>query len=115
NLSAAHSFLPLTPPTTSTLPPPPATHTLSLHDALPICRIDIEPKLSVWQAYARAHRLHPAVTAYLELRPQHFYKIENDVDGPQLDRKSTRLNSSHVSSSYAVFCLQKKILQIIYG
>src|SRR5699024_12468958 len=25
------------------------------------------------------------------------------------DRKSTRLNSSHVSSSYAVFCLKKKI------
>ena len=46
-------------------------------------RIDIEPKLSVWQEYARAHRLHPAVTAYLELRPQHFYKIENDVDGVQ--------------------------------
>lgn len=46
-------------------------------------RIDIEPSLSVWQEYARAHRLHPAVTAYLELRPQHFYKIENDVDGPQ--------------------------------
>ena len=37
-------------------------------------RIDIEPKLSVWQDYARAHRLHPAVTAYLELRPQHFTK-----------------------------------------
>jgi len=45
-------------------------------------RIDVEPKLSVWQEYARAHRLHPAVTAYLELRPQHFYRIENDVDGP---------------------------------
>src|SRR5690242_21390477 len=27
-----------------------------------------------------------------------------------LDRKSTRLNSSHMSSSYAVFCLKKKIL-----
>src|SRR5699024_11630411 len=26
----------------------------------------------------------------------------------QLDRKSTRLNSSHVSNSYAVFCLKKK-------
>src|SRR5699024_11805828 len=26
-----------------------------------------------------------------------------------LDRKSTRLNSSHVSNSYAVFCLKKKI------
>src|SRR5438067_3396403 len=28
--------------------------------------------------------------------------------GPRLDRKSTRLNSSHVSISYAVFCLKKK-------
>src|SRR5699024_12166694 len=27
---------------------------------------------------------------------------------PLLDRKSTRLNSSHVSISYAVFCLKKK-------
>src|SRR5207249_10543846 len=27
---------------------------------------------------------------------------------PQRDRKSTRLNSSHVSISYAVFCLKKK-------
>src|SRR6266513_4084129 len=29
-------------------------------------------------------------------------------DAPQGDRKSTRLNSSHVSISYAVFCLKKK-------
>src|SRR5699024_11955228 len=28
---------------------------------------------------------------------------------PNTDRKSTRLNSSHVSISYAVFCLKKKI------
>src|SRR5438445_5265255 len=28
--------------------------------------------------------------------------------GPQLDRKSTRLNSSHANISYAVFCLKKK-------
>src|SRR5437868_9937307 len=28
---------------------------------------------------------------------------------PRRDRKSTRLNSSHVSISYAVFCLKKKI------
>src|SRR6267142_6057513 len=27
---------------------------------------------------------------------------------PRKDRKSTRLNSSHMSSSYAVFCLKKK-------
>src|SRR5271166_6986547 len=29
-------------------------------------------------------------------------------DRPQGDRKSTRLNSSHVAISYAVFCLKKK-------
>src|SRR5690606_40993445 len=28
---------------------------------------------------------------------------------PHVDRKSTRLNSSHVKISYAVFCLKKKI------
>src|SRR5204863_4111034 len=30
------------------------------------------------------------------------------VELPQQDRKSTRLNSSHVEISYAVFCLKKK-------
>src|SRR5699024_12296349 len=30
------------------------------------------------------------------------------VQGTGIDRKSTRLNSSHVSSSYAVFCLKNK-------
>src|SRR5438067_2996926 len=30
-----------------------------------------------------------------------------------LDRKSTRLNSSHVSISYAVFCLKKKNLRVM--
>src|SRR5699024_8222640 len=33
---------------------------------------------------------------------------EDLVEHPALDRKSTRLNSSHVSISYAVFCLKKK-------
>src|SRR5207249_6321929 len=40
-----------------------------------------------------------------------FQMIENSVDQNHLkwlDRKSTRLNSSHVSISYAVFCLKKK-------
>src|SRR5438477_6134812 len=33
---------------------------------------------------------------------------EQRRNGPQPDRKSTRLNSSHMSISYAVFCLKKK-------
>src|SRR5690606_41063350 len=34
----------------------------------------------------------------------------DDFNGVREDRKSTRLNSSHVKISYAVFCLKKKIV-----
>src|SRR6266576_5993005 len=61
-------------------------YTLSLHDALPIS----------------AHQAD-------------FWDLHYDPDGEVLvtagateDRKSTRLNSSHVEISYAVFCLKKK-------
>src|SRR5690242_10046686 len=36
------------------------------------------------------------------------HKDLRDLPFPMLDRKSTRLNSSHMSISYAVFCLKKK-------
>jgi len=35
-------------------------------------------------------------------------KKKNPVQEKQEDRKSTRLNSSHLGISYAVFCLKKK-------
>src|SRR5699024_12540259 len=38
------------------------------------------------------------------------YAERDPANIPWGDRKSTRLNSSHVSISYAVFCLNKKIL-----
>src|SRR5476649_735761 len=46
-------------------------------------------------------------------RPQHVGHIGGGGDGgcdeqPDRDRKSTRLNSSHTVTSYAVFCLKKK-------
>src|SRR5690349_23482162 len=37
------------------------------------------------------------------------YRFQVIVDPAGGDRKSTRLNSSHVEISYAVFCLKKKI------
>src|SRR5690625_5513230 len=37
-----------------------------------------------------------------------------DMDVSVIDRKSTRLNSSHVASSYAVFCLKKIMMNINY-
>src|SRR5689334_24380171 len=43
-------------------------------------------------------------------RPHHRQPAHDDPDGcaDREDRKSTRLNSSHSSISYAVFCLKKK-------
>src|SRR5258705_10190701 len=58
-------------------------YTLSLHDALPISTL---PRRS-----SRCRRR-------LRMRGQ----------VPRRDRKSTRLNSSHLGISYAVFCLKKK-------
>src|SRR2546430_16705418 len=63
-------------------------YTLSLHDALPIFR----PSRHVWATSAP---------------PRHRRRKER-VPGHTLDRKSTRLNSSHSQISYAVFCLKKK-------
>src|SRR5690625_6044225 len=41
---------------------------------------------------------------------EQYYRVTLDAEGyrKRRDRKSTRLNSSHVAISYAVFCLQKK-------
>src|SRR3989442_8382231 len=50
------------------------------------------------------HKIH-GILVQLPL-PKHI-TTQNPVD---LDRKSTRLNSSHVRISYAVFCLKKKKL-----
>src|SRR5699024_3588438 len=41
-------------------------------------------------------------------RPAPREEIDKDAPWTDGDRKSTRLNSSHVSISYAVFCLKKK-------
>src|SRR5437667_1344376 len=34
--------------------------------------------------------------------------FQEPMSAPRIDRKSTRLNSSHITISYAVFCLKKK-------
>src|SRR5690242_21030704 len=68
-------------------------YTLSLHDALPICDVRRAPALFERGLHTR----------------------RGSADGDSVarrpvneDRKSTRLNSSHMSISYAVFCLKKK-------
>src|SRR5690348_18177918 len=85
-------------------------YTLSLHDALPISAVhldygnlpdslpqDVERTLAlvIREAMTNIHRHADATEAGVR-----FTRTE--------DRKSTRLNSSHPSISYAVFCLKKK-------
>src|SRR5690625_5886278 len=79
--------------------------TLSLHDALPICAMDMALKDASLEpeeiSYINAHGTSTDMNDRLET------KAIKEVFGDQ-DRKSTRLNSSHVAISYAVFCLKKK-------
>src|SRR2546426_4520108 len=77
-------------------------YTLSLHDALPI--------------------LYPSLIISFNIDPKTWMPPGNgDIKAPfgtynsRIDRKSTRLNSSHLVISYAVFCLKKKKRPITSG
>src|SRR5207253_11199208 len=101
-------------------PTPPAISPLSLHDALPILPERAEPA----RAAARESRAlgdrradfqpprrgcGPRADARDDGRARRCFRARDDrvltVTAMRwLDRKSTRLNSSHVAISYAVFC-----------
>src|SRR2546421_8305216 len=79
-------------------------YTLSLHDALPISLNNETP-------HSKAVRLIPCTGCTLNTVTSipKSGKIRASCMMPiSLDRKSTRLNSSHDQISYAVFCLKKK-------
>src|SRR3989454_8554870 len=63
---------------------------------------------------ASHHRLAPLLVDELELGTDQILGGRHDIEigevhvGEARDRKSTRLNSSHLVISYAVFCLKKK-------
>src|SRR5207247_11119515 len=91
-------------------PATPATYPLSLHDALPISTI------TALRCYAE-HRerfcpIPRASTFFLSDAgiPVKYRRVNDAIVRlrRRLDRKSTRLNSSHEWISYAVFCLKKK-------
>src|SRR5690606_40983557 len=86
-------------------PPPTDASPLSLHDALPI---------SADRCGVRHHR-GVGMGQHLPGHPGQLSGGEGRLDegvvgemADYQDRKSTRLNSSHVKISYAVFCLKKK-------
>src|SRR5690606_41959479 len=101
----------------------PASHyicPLPLHDALPIY-IDIPsnaPDRLVIRLQANTIHYHLGYADHAEMRGSTAtvrvnteatpYRAEVTAVSATQDRKSTRLNSSHVKNSYAVFCLKKK-------
>src|SRR3712207_7589686 len=77
-------------------------YTLSLHDALPIFLLGLGEE-------GRDRRLLEAVGLQLLDGGQPLVLVHRVArDQEREDRKSTRLNSSHATISYAVFCLKKK-------
>src|SRR5690625_6411500 len=59
-----------------------------------IAAIDTTAQTIYFEGYGNEEEVNPFYS--------HHYKVRFE------DRKSTRLNSSHVATSYAVFCLKKK-------
>src|SRR5207245_9510685 len=99
------------------LPPPPESYTLSLHDALPISivavAIIVVSVLMVWvipifaKMFTDFGGTLPAPTM-LVIGISDFMQKYIIFLIIAADRKSTRLNSSHGSISYAFFCLNTR-------
>src|SRR5690625_7031220 len=92
--------------------------TLSLHDALPIFFGQLHHD-SNGETRCRGRRARFRIDLYPRSPTVHSMFICSPCtpveQGGQVtsDRKSTRLNSSHVAISYAVFCLIKKMTRMI--
>src|SRR5205807_8671481 len=98
-------------------PATPETSPLSLHDALPIWDGARRGTRHAAQGFppglgrVQEARLCRASARHRRARRRRGRAVRPTVllsRGPRGDRKSTRLNSSHLVISYAVFCLKKK-------
>src|SRR2546430_3965730 len=99
---------------------PTEIYTLPLHDALPICPVEVHDAVGAREAprpRPRADGARAAPPAHAAQRQRHGGPAGGDSgvaqrpwrrggQGDPPDRKSTRLNSSHSQISYAVFCLK---------
>src|SRR5207245_7572207 len=105
-------------PSSLHVPSPTHLYTLSLHDALPISPLpnSLPQALETFRSSELARRWFgdEFCNQYLAFREWEVEKHRRAVTDWErrryfeIDRKSTRLNSSHGSISYAVFCLKKK-------
>src|SRR5690349_24245484 len=79
-------------------------YTLSLHDALPISLFE---RNRTWDRRFGQSGTDETCRLRVAVGNAQEHRSGDDL-GRLVDRKSTRLNSSHVEISYAVFCLKKK-------
>src|SRR5207245_9128593 len=106
-----------TSPLSSLLPPTPVHSPLSLHDALPIsfvfrsdlpgCQVKLPRTAIVAQSFPELQHFALIGSGQRRNIGKAAHEPLSRYSGAG-DRKSTRLNSSHGSISYAVFCLKKK-------
>src|SRR5207248_5702423 len=107
-------------PLSSTPPPTAHIYPLSLHDALPISSDDamdpvpvalgiVEPLEDQGRSAVDSRHVLDAGSTSLDRPSRIAREVDRAHDGliELADRKSTRLNSSHRTISYAVFCLKK--------
>src|SRR3712207_7795154 len=84
-------------------------YTLSLHDALPICRSRNNSTFSLFELPAlRLHPFTPKMTETLLSCPAAPRAILHKIG------RAHGLNSSHANISYAVFCLKKKYIYLVF-
>src|SRR5690606_41359156 len=90
-----------------------ASPALSLHDALPISEANAlglttqVPTREIFLTSGPTRKLRLG-NRIVELKHGSRWQLALGKRAAGKDRKSTRLNSSHVKISYAVFCLKKK-------
>src|SRR5690606_41468163 len=103
-----------------TLTPLPSPYTLPLHDALPISNFNLslflkdpaaatgEPQTLAQEVDRSVKSLDSKLTIPMDMATEFMTQIAKlegyGEEDAGKDRKSTRLNSSHVKISYAVFC-----------
>src|SRR5689334_24591404 len=80
-------------------------YTLSLHDALPISA-SVSTRCS--RTAFSAAWVRSVTSSLRRMEETWAFTVFSESESRSADRKSTRLNSSHSSISYAVFCLKKK-------
>ena len=63
-------------------------------------RIDIEPDYRIWKEYAKDRGVHPAISTYLDIKTNDFYRVESTIEGKTIVTARAWLNLSDMIRLY---------------